>query len=482
MPWQALSAVLTAAATYFLGTGLEGWPLLVWLAPVPILVLAPRLSAKLAFGAAFLAHLVGGLNLASYLAGLAPIPAVVAVLAIPALAFALAVLAQRFAWLRLRHGASVLVFPAAWTSYEVLISTVSPNGTFGSLAYTQTDFLPLIQLASLTGLWGITFLLSLVPTGMAAAWLWRGDRRQALPALLVPVGLVLLACGWGWLRIARAPTQHAVWVAASATDERLAAFATEDREEALAVLRIYAGRIAELAARGAQVVVLPEKLVGLTPAYEEEARQLLSETARANRVTVVAGLNLVGREPRRNVALVLGAGGERVAEYDKVFLVPGWEAAYRPGDAPALFTVGGHTWGTAICKDLDFPAWLRRYSRGGARLLLVPAWDFVRDRRLHARMAVMRGVEGGFAVVRSAKEGLATISDPLGRVLVEETSAPGAGAQAVAEVPLGSGSTLYARLGDWFGVIAVVVLLAGLGAAARRPRALSGGGRPPLNA
>ncbi|HEX4955262.1 MAG TPA: nitrilase-related carbon-nitrogen hydrolase [Thermoanaerobaculia bacterium] len=467
MPRPALSAVLAAAAAFFLATGLEGWPLLAWLAPLPILLVAPRLSAKLAFGAAFLAHLLGGLSLFSYLAELAPIPAVVAVLAIPALAFALAVLAQRFAWRWLRHGASVLVFPAAWTSYEVLISTVSPNGTFGSLAYTQTDFLPLVQLASATGLWGITFLLTLLPTGLAAGWLWRRERGRALPALLVPVGLVLLACGWGWLRIAGAPSQPAVRVAASATDETLDAFATEDREKALAALRVYAGRIADLAGNGAQVVVLPEKLVGIAPAYEEEARALLSETARASRVTLVAGLNLVARAPRRNLALVLGAGGEPLAEYDKVFLVPGWERAYRPGDAPALFTVGGHTWATAICKDLDFPAWLRRYSRGGARLLLVPAWDFVRDRRLHARMAVMRGVEGGFAVVRSTQEGLATISDAFGRILAEAPSAPSPGAQVVAEVPLGPGSTLYARLGDWFGFLAVGTLVFVLGVALR---------------
>lgn len=77
-------------------------------------------------------------------------------------------------------------FPAAWTSYEFLLSSASPHGTFGSLAYSQIDVLPLIQIASITGALGITFLLLLVPSALAFGWHFRGYRRRAVPVLGVP--------------------------------------------------------------------------------------------------------------------------------------------------------------------------------------------------------------------------------------------------------------------------------------------------------
>ncbi len=61
----------------------------------------------------------------------------------------------------------------------------------------------------------------------------------------------------------------------------------------------------------------------------------------------------------------------------------------------------------AICKDMDFERTLRADARQGAiRILAVPANDFVKDDWIHARMAIMRGVENGFAVVRSAFHGI----------------------------------------------------------------------------
>ena len=64
---------------------------------------------------------------------------------------------------RLPGWASAFAFPAAWTSYEFLSSLVSPHGTSLSLVYSQTDVLPLIQIASVTGLWGVTFVVTLPP-------------------------------------------------------------------------------------------------------------------------------------------------------------------------------------------------------------------------------------------------------------------------------------------------------------------------------
>ena len=74
---------------------------------------------------------------------------------------------------------------------------------------------------------------------------------------------------------------------------------------------------------------------------------------------------------------------------------------------------------------MDFPRLSREYAGDGASLLLVPAWDFDLDGWLHARMAVLRGVENGFAIARAARNGLLTLSDSRGRIRGEKSTVPG---------------------------------------------------------
>jgi apolipoprotein N-acyltransferase len=108
---------------------------------------------------------------------------------------------------------------------------------------------------------------------------------------------------------------------------------------------------------------------------------------------------------------------------------------------------------------MDFPLLSRQYSRDGVGLLLVPAWDFADDAWLHGRMAVARGVESGFSIARAAKEGLLTVTDDRGRVLAERNSKSAPFTTLVADVPIRHTTTIYARLGDWFAWLNILMLL-----------------------
>ncbi len=108
-------------------------------------------------------------------------------------------------------------------------------------------------------------------------------------------------------------------------------------------------------------------------------------------------------------------------------MLPAFESHLLPGTARLTFdrpsddgTAG--KWGVEICKDMDFPLLARQYSNDGARLMLVPAWDFVADGWLHGRMAILRGVESGFSIARSVKQGILTLSDSRGRVLAQHVT------------------------------------------------------------
>ena len=89
--------------------------------------------------------------------------------------------------------------------------------------------------------------------------------------------------------------------------------------------------------------------------------------------------------------------------------------------------------------------------------MLVPAWDFNLDRAWHGHIAIMRGVEDGFSVVRAAKQGLLTVSDNRGRILAEQRSDAAPFATLLAGVPAGHSPTLYVLGGNWFAWLALAL-------------------------
>ena len=152
---RATLAIAISACLYYFSAGLgEVWPL-AWIAPVPVLILAFGASARTAALAAFAAYFLGSLNLFTYLVRVAPAAAVVVQMLLVSAVFAAVVLLARLAFRRLPPWAAAFAFPAAWTSYEFLLSLVSPHGTALSLAYSQTDFLPLMCRRTFSSAWAI---------------------------------------------------------------------------------------------------------------------------------------------------------------------------------------------------------------------------------------------------------------------------------------------------------------------------------------
>jgi apolipoprotein N-acyltransferase len=142
------------------------------------------------------------------------------------------------------------------------------------------------------------------------------------------------------------------------------------------------------------------------------------------------------------------------ANYDKHHLIPGLEPE-RPGHKRVILDQPSGCWGLQICKDMDFPQLSREYAAGRADLLLIPAWDFNVDRWLHSRMAMLRAVESGFALARSARNGLLSLSDNRGRVIAETATVPARFASMSGKLNVAREETFYARSGDWFAWLCV---------------------------
>ena len=204
------------------------------------------------------------------------------------------------------------------------------------------------------------------------------------------------------------------------------------------------------------------------------AQEYLRSLVSPNGSFFALGYALVDVVPLLQTASLAGIAalyrpGAPVGIYLKKRMVPGLEAEYVPGTAELVTRIGGLPAGIAICKDMDFAQDLRLYGRRDVGLMLVPAWDFDRDAYLHGRMAIVRGVENGFAVARSASQGLMTLSDAHGRIVAERrtTHAPG---MLVGDLPTGRGGTVYSRIGDVFGQGMVAAWLVSLALLAWRWR------------
>ncbi len=464
-----LAVLLTATLIWF-GTGLTPWWPCMWFAPLPVLLFAAEATWWAAGLVALAALPLGMLNIWDFFMHFLRLPPgiLVRIYAVEGIVFALAVLLYRALLKRGAHWTALLAFPALLVSFEWLLNLTSPHGTGGSLAYSQLAFLPFLQLAYITGPWGMSFLLLMFPTSLALGWrLHKRARPEAIRLLGVTGGVLAAVLIFGTVRLMLPPPAGSMvkvgLVASDGDNEDVA----DDGQPTAKLFQAYAKPVAALAEQGAQVVVLPEKLgVALEPDLPALDAELQSLAEQAH-VRVVAGLIRVvpptATNPlklRYNEARVY-TPGLPVASYDKEHMLPPFESNLTPGTDMTLLpgADGKGTWGVAICKDMDFTPLGRRYGQAGAGLMLVPGWDFFGDWIQHGHMAIMRGVESGFGVVRAAKGGSLYVSDNRGRVLAEVKSDAAPFSTLLAEVPTAHDGTLFLLLGDWFAWVAVLLLV-----------------------
>jgi len=456
-----IAAILFSGLCWYLSNGLSGnfWYLL-WLAPIPVLIISFKITARLAFVISFVAYLIGRLSWFYYLVSvLSIVPAIIFTLVLP-LVFALIVLVTRKMVIKTRAWYAVFAFPVFFTTFEFLVIQFSPDGSAGSIAYSQSDFLPVIQIASVTGILGITFLVTLVPSAIAIGWYLRKQKIKLTYVAAVAVIIVGTALIFGMASVRSGSAKPAIKAGLVVLDEKFHNTSNHpDFSKENVVTENYAEQVSTLATRGADVIVFPERAINMNKQTDTAIINILTNAAKQNHVFIITGYTNFRTDQERNSALIIDAGGNVVADYGKVHFIKGLEAQFTPGSGPGLFNLNGVKAGTAICKDLDYPGYIKKYGENEVSVLLVPAWDFVMDDWLHSRMAILRGVESGFSEVRAARLGRLTISDCYGRVTAEASSSNSKSVTLFGEVSLQNKHTFYTRFGDWFGILNLIVVV-----------------------
>ncbi|TCM16452.1 apolipoprotein N-acyltransferase [Novosphingobium sp. PhB165] len=448
-----LAATLLSGAGFFLSLGLGTHWYLAWIAPVPVLWYAfSGKRAASSFLAAFVSYALGASNLLIAYGSVMPVAVLAQILFGPALIFGLTVMLSRKVHLRLGAIAGVLAFAAGFAATDFLISFAPAGGAVSSPANSQIDVPIMAQSAALGGFAAVTFLI-----GLVAAALAEGARRRSLAWLLAATAIFTANAGLGAWRMT-GQSQGSVRVALMGSNNLAANTDALDEARTGQIFAAYAKAIRALAGKHVAVVLLPENSTRLGPEWAQAALAPVDAAAREIGAIALVGYNGDFAGARRNLVTAVGADA-RNATYAKRHLVVGLETPdFTPGTT-SLTLPGGVM--PEICKDMDFQATIRKDAAANHPMMFaVPAWDFGRDAWAHARPAILRSIETGTPLARSARDGLLTLNDRYGRVLVKQPVREGL-TVAIGDLPVAGrgGETLYARVGDAFAWVCLAVTL-----------------------
>ncbi|MEK7865652.1 MAG: nitrilase-related carbon-nitrogen hydrolase [Planctomycetota bacterium] len=359
-------------------------------------------------------------------------------------------------------GPSALLWttPVMWVAVEFVRSElfVLKFAWFG-LGYSQSANLPVLQAASVVGVYGLSFGIAFANAAIA----WVADRFTATRFV---TGLAV-ASAVSLAHVAGSSVPQAV-----PGDFQVVGI----QGEGLPMDKFLESSVEGLRqVSQARLVVWPEyslsRKIDLTSPEVERVRAFAAEW----QVPVLFGAPCATNPPRRlefeNTVLLVGPEGVRGTQV-KSEPIPFMADGRRAEDRMPL-SVGGARVGAAICYDMDFPYVTRELVVEGAQLLVYPTMDAEpwgeTEHVQHAAMTPLRAVEHRRWVVRVASSGISQVVDPYGRV--RQTTPIGKPAILPAEVALLGGLTPYARFGWLLPHVCLGVAVLLLILAARRERA-----------
>ncbi len=387
---------------------------------------------------------------------------------------------------------ALLLVPAVWVTTELARTRIT-GFPWDLLGVTQVDNVALARIATVTGVYGLSFEIMVVNAALAGAFLVRRERRKQL--LLATLGAAVVLQATRWVNPPALPTDHtAVLLQPNIPILTDADWTREFFDETLRDLTrislnadLPGGTAHAPAQPRPNLIVWPE-----TPApfFDNDAdyRNSVSNLAREAQTWVLVGaVGTTGppyqtTSPIYNSGALVSPGGEWTARYDKVHLVPFGE--YLP--FPRLFSfaggltqqvgnftagreykpldAGGAKLGVFICYESIFPNEVRQFAANGAQVLVNLSDDvWYGDSGAyaqHLRQARMRAVENDRWLLHDTNTGVTSSIDPYGRLVA---SLPRKERTALrAPYALSNVTTFYTRHGDWFAYLCAIISLVAL--------------------
>jgi apolipoprotein N-acyltransferase len=355
----------------------------------------------------------------------------------------------------------LFLVPSFWVTLEYLRGRLFTGFPWVLLGYSQADFLTVIQVSDISGVWGVSFLIMAVNTlifhSLAGGqlgvherkWRRRAGFRLPMKETIVTVVLVVSSLVYGLIRIGQVDSLTSNWptlkvgIAQGNIDQSL----KWDPAYQEKTIETYVGLTDKAIKEGAGMVVWPETAVPFYLETDNDLGPIVRALPKQTGSYLLTGspfysYNIILNKYRSfNSAYLLSPRGALPERYDKVHLVPFGEYVplkrflpfidklvvgvgdFIPGAGYFPLRFNGQGIGILICYEAIFPEISRSFVKGGSTLLAnltIDAWfGDTSAPYQHFEMALFRAVENRVFLIRSANTGISAIVDPAGRVKVK---------------------------------------------------------------
>jgi apolipoprotein N-acyltransferase len=379
---------------------------------------------------------------------------------------------------------SIWLLPCAFAGLEFIRSQGELGFPWLCLGYSQARYPIIIQQASLCGVFGLTFWLVLVNVLIYKAIKSKRVLNAVLAVFVFGLGLV-----YGAISMRPAAGRPVLIGVVQPNIDPNLKFTRAMRDETFSRLITLSQQCYSTASTrfgvSPDLVIWPETatpvFLQMPGVHQDQVTQLVDRLD----LPLFTGTPLYDTKTRAiyNGAVLIEPRQDIMQYYRKIHLVPFGEhipfdqyipllgkidvggGNYTPGTEHTVFTYRGTSFGCLICFESIFPDISRTMVRRGARLLVNITNDgwfgTISGPQQHNDMAILRAVENGVPLVRSANTGISMIVDKYGRIrheagLFEEDI-------IVEYIHLDASRTLYTRCGDIVPILSLIIIAIGLG-------------------
>ena len=380
---------------------------------------------------------------------------------------------------------ALLLSPVAWVAVELARTRIT-GFPWDLLGTSQVDNIPLARIATVTGVYGLSFEIMVVNAALAAAFLVRREQRK--PLLLATLGAALILQSGRLIPAPPIPADHTATLVQA--NVPILDGADWTREYFDSTLRdLSTASLTGQASSPPRLVVWPESPA---PFYTSDPlfRDAISNLARQAQAWVLTGslgirnaaTATAGATEIYNSAALVSPAGEWTSRYDKTHLVPFGEYVpfkrmfafaggltkevgdFSPGTSRAPLDAGGAKLGVFICYESIFPDEIRQSAAQGAQVFVNVSNDgWYGDSGAyaqHLKQARMRAVENDRWLLRDTNTGVTASIDPYGRVVASLPRKVRTALQA--PYALSNEITFYTLHGDWFAYACAIICLVAL--------------------
>ncbi|MGE4357168.1 MAG: apolipoprotein N-acyltransferase [Candidatus Omnitrophota bacterium] len=383
----------------------------------------------------------------------------------------------------------MLVLPSAWVVIEFIRTYFLSGFGWALLGYSQYKNLFFIQIADITGVYGVSFLIILFNLTIYSLLSIRHSMVDRRRRIVVSLFIFLFVFLYGYYRVTqRNPGLFSRPFRISLIQANISPYEKWDEELKNEIIERYIYLTQRAVKKNSPLIIWPETAF---PGFWNEERELREKTlnlAKEIKTGILVGAPIWEEGVSYNSAILISSEGEEMGEYRKIRLVPFGEYIPFPrilGFLRNRFNIGDYSRGkeykvfafpslpdichfsVLICFEDIFPDLTRRFVKKGAEFLINITEDGWYGKTSasfqHLQALVFRAVENRRYMVRAANTGYSCVINPQGRIISELKDDRGEklfiSGVHTSEIFPNSEITFYNRFGDWFIVFSTIVFL-----------------------